>query len=187
MKLEKEIEDKIISLVRETFGEGYFLNHTMAAVYWMRELIKYEGGNEKILVPAIYLHDIGYPEVLSKKKNDFESHKNAKELHMEIGAKKARAFLKDFNFKNKEIKEISHLIFVHDKYDLISTKNEQLVFEADCLSALDRKRVKPDFSREDYEKFLKFFEENQAPLFKTITGKKALDRLLPIAKSYFKE
>jgi len=153
----------------------------------MRELIKKEGGNERILIPTIYLHDIGYPEALKQKKNDFDSHQTVKLLHMEIGVKIAETVLKELAFDSEEIKEITHLISVHDKYKLLSTFNEKIVFEADSLSIIDKGRVKPDFSKEEYEKFLEFYKKNQMPLFKTKTGKEALRKLWPIAKNYFKD
>jgi hypothetical protein len=185
MVLDSKVEDNLINEIKQRFGESYFFNHTMAAVSWMKQLIKKEGGNERILITAIYLHDVGYPEALNQKKNDFDSHKSAKALHMEIGARIAKDILGGMNFNSEEINEITHLISVHDKYELLSTFNEQLVFEADSLSVIDRERVKPDFSKEDYQKFLEFYEKNQILLFKTKTGKEALKKLWPIAKNYF--
>lgn len=185
MALDSIIEEKLVNKLKEYFGKSYFYYHTLAAVFWMKQLINTEGGDERILVPAIYLHDIGYPEALKQKKNDFDSHKAAKALHMEIGARIAESILKELNFSPNEIKETSHLISVHDRYDLLSTHNEQLVFEADSLSVIDREKVKPDFSKVDYQRFLEFYEKNQIPLFKTKTGKEALRKLWPIAQNYY--
>ena len=106
---------------------------------------------------------------------------------MEIGSEIAREILKELNFHPEEINKIIHLISIHDDYELLSTFNEQMIFEADSLSAIDRKRVKPDFSKEDYQKFIEFFEKNQIPLFKTKTGKQALEELWPSAKNHNQE
>jgi HD superfamily phosphodiesterase len=186
MDLKSDIEENLRRKIKSYFAESYFYSHTIAAVFYMKELIKKEGGNERILLPAIYLHDIGYPEVLAGKKNDYSNHHSAKILHMQVGANISKNILNELNFNANEIKEIAHLISVHDN-KIINTNNEQMVFEADSLSMIDRKMVNPDFSKKDYEKFLISFEKSRMPLFKTKYGKESLMKLFPLAKSYFCE
>jgi HD superfamily phosphodiesterase len=185
MKLKNSIEKSLIKTIREYFGECYIYNHTLGAVYWMKELIKKEGGDERILLPAIYLHDIGYPDSLGNKKNNYMNHKAAKSMHMEVGASISKKILIDLKFDPTEIDEICHLISVHDT-KIIETFNEQMVFEADSLSMIDRTRINPDFSKEDYQIFLESFKKTRLPLFKTKHGKESLIKLWPVAKGYFK-
>jgi len=184
MILDSKIEEKLIEIVKKLSLDGYRFYHALAAVYWIRQLIKKGGGDEMILVPTMYLHDIGYKSTRGKE-NTHESYQAAKESHMIVGAQMAEEILKEMNFKPDKIKEIVHLISVHDKLELLSSFNEQLVFEADSLSGIDREKVKSNFSKEEYEKYLKSFEDNRMPLFKTETGKEALKKLWPIAKNYF--
>ncbi|MCD6371325.1 MAG: hypothetical protein J7L39_01240 [Candidatus Aenigmarchaeota archaeon] len=64
-KLDKKIETVIRKKVEEIFKKhtgGWALPHTLRTVYWMKKLIQKEGGNERILIPAAYFHDIGYVE-----------------------------------------------------------------------------------------------------------------------------
>jgi hypothetical protein len=152
----------------------------------MKELIKGEGGDEKILMTAIYLHDIGYPGLL-RENYTFEevSDKTTKEIHMKKGAETAEKILKELGeYTPDEIREIVHLVYVHDKIWQLSTHNEILVMEADSLSSLDRNRTKITLDKENMLKFLEHFERKRTPRFKTKTGKKILSRLLKQTKEY---
>lgn len=66
MKLDKGKEEEIKAIAIRHLKEGkpeWDVPHTLASVDWMRKLIEREGGNEKVLVTAMYLHDIGYPKL----------------------------------------------------------------------------------------------------------------------------
>ena len=187
MKLEKELEEKVkAEAIRhlERGKPGWDTPHTLASVYWMRQLIKGEGGDERILVTAIYLHDIGYSPKF-KKDYTYEEVKADKHKHMVVGAREAEKILRKLHYSSEEIKEIVHLVGMHDKLDEVKTSNDILVMEADSLAQIDRKRVKPTFNREDYIEYIKDFEKERAPRFKTETGKKHLKLLLMKAKAYF--
>ena len=72
-KLKKEIENLLrerVVKILEKDKSKWTTQHTLRVVYWVKKLIKEEGGNERILVPAAYLHDIGYIEVdIGKREN----------------------------------------------------------------------------------------------------------------------
>ena len=40
-------------------------DHTLRTVNWIKILIEHDGGDPKTLIPAAYLHDIGWSVVLS--------------------------------------------------------------------------------------------------------------------------
>ena len=151
----------------------------------MRELIKNEGGDEKVLVTAIYLHDIGYGELIDKNYS-LDDRLAVKEKHMEIGAARASNICEELGYEKEEIKKISHLIEVHDNYDELKEKDEILVMEADSLALLNYERAPTNLSKEDYQDFLENFKNGRKNYIKTATGKKWVKELLPQAEEYSK-
>ncbi len=187
MKLGKEAESMLMetaSRLMEKSRPGWSIPHLNAAVHYMKELIKTEGGNEKILLPAIILHDIGYAGMLESEYT-FEEIKGVKSDHMEAGAKMAGAILADVgNISEKEASEICRLIGIHDNLEEIKGRNAQLVFEADSLAQVDRDMVKPNFDRKNYLRFIEDFKKKRVPMFRTKTGKDLLENLMPKAEKY---
>ncbi len=182
---EKEREIREIALEEmEKARPGWDVPHIKAAAFYMKMLIASEGGNPRVLLPAIYLHDIGYAGLLEEGYS-LEENEDVKEKHMERGAKMCKYILRDVGgFTEEEIDRITHLVEVHDKKDEIESHEEQLVFEADSLAQIDVEKVEPSFNKENYRKFLKKFEEERAPKFKTETGKEEIEKLLPKAREY---
>ena len=141
------------------------------------KIIKKEGGDEKILVTTMYLHDIGYGKFL---KNDYslDDRLALKKKHMIVGAKLAKKILKRLNYTKKQIKMIAHLIKIHDNMKKIKKKHEIMVMEADSLSQIDHKKLKPSINKKDYMRFLEKFKNVRMSKFKTKTGKQNLKQLL---------
>ncbi|MBW2966212.1 HD domain-containing protein [Candidatus Woesearchaeota archaeon] len=187
MKLDSELEERLKAKAfkfLEKGTPGWDVLHTIASVYWMRRLIEKEGGNEKVLVTVMYLHDIGYYNLI-REEYGFDEVWAVKKDHMIKGAKESEKILRELGYSEDEIKEIVHLVFIHDKLDQLSTYNEILVMEADSLAQIDVEKVKPTFDKENYLKFLEHFEKERVPRFKTKTGKEFLPKLLDKAKHYF--
>ncbi len=182
MQLSQELEEKLKSKVLnilENARPNWEIPHMLATVHYIKELLKKEKGNPKILVSTMYLHDIGYAELFKNKKADYEGIKDSKKEHMIKGAILAEKILKELIvFSEEEINKIKHLISVHDDLEKINSSDEQLVFEADSLSQIDKKRVTSNFSEEDYQKFINDFKNKRAPRFKTKTGKMFLKQLI---------
>jgi len=169
-------EQKLQEIILDYFDRGdWNYNHTLAAVYWIKELIKKEGGNEKVLITTMHLHDIGYG---FKGDLSLEERLKRKEGHMERGARLAEEILQDENYSEDEVKQIVHLIGVHDKIKELRTKDEFLIMEADSLSGINYKRSPPTMNKEEFDFYLEGFKKNRAPRFKTKTGKKFLKELL---------
>ena len=188
MDLDSSIENNIKNIVISYYEKGrsdWDIPHVLASVHWMKELLKKEQGNPRILIPAVYLHDIGYSDLFSIQNPSPEDIKRVKEQHMARGAEIAGKILSSLNeFSDEEIKRIKHLIAMHDDLENINEPDEQLLFEADSLGQIDRDRVKPTFSREDAIKTLERFEKNRASRFKTNSGRKYLLVLLRKARDY---
>lgn len=185
MKLNKNIEEKIKNEALEylELRPNWDIEHTLNAVHWMRILIKNEGGNEKILIPVIYLHDTGYPKL--KPGYSYQKVINAKEYHSRRGAEIAKKFLPTLKyFRKSEINIICELIKHHDKYGPFDDPELQLVYEADRLSQIDFERVKPNFNKKDCEKWLTNYWRKRKSFMKTKTSIDALKNLEQYAKKY---
>lgn len=181
---EKKLKEYALFYMKQARPD-FNVPHFYAAVFYMKKLIKVEKGDKKILLPAIYLHDIGYAGMLSGKYT-FEDNKKVKGEHMVVGAIMSQEILKKLNvFSKDEIRRICYLVKIHDNLLKIKGHEAQLVFEADSLAQIDRDRVKPNFDKESYKQWLDDFLEKRVPLFKTKTGNKFLNKLLPKTKSYF--
>lgn len=132
-KIEKDIKKKALYYMEQS-RPGWNVPHLHAAVYYMKKLIENEGGDEKILLPAIYLHDIGYVGSLKTNYNYKESLK-PKKMHMKKGSIMAREILNKLDyFSYEEIEKITYLISIHDDMEKIIGYDAQLVFEADSLA-----------------------------------------------------
>ena len=186
MKLDKETEEKLKKEAikhLEKGKAGWDVPHTLSSVHYMKKLIEYEGGNEKILVTTMYLHDIGYPEM--KGDYGFDKVMDTKKQHAIIGEQKAEKILRKLDFSEEEINIIKLLVRKHDELDNIDSKDRQLVMEADSLGQIDYERCEPTFSKEEAIKFIKIhFIPDRASRFKTKYGKEIMNKNLDKCKRF---
>ncbi|MFH1752437.1 MAG: HD domain-containing protein, partial [archaeon] len=150
MKL--DFEDKLLEKVNPLLTEGkshFDLQHTKAVVHWVKKISEIEGGNQRILVAAAYLHDIGYPKIQRKEiKEIFSAKKRDEQDHRKVGEKLAREILKEFDeFTAEEKEKICKIIRRHGKYEKFEEfDDEEYIFlEADNLGGIDFERVTPTF------------------------------------------
>lgn len=186
-ELEKEIEnllrERVVKILKRD-KSGWTLQHTLKVVYWVKKLIREEGGNPRILIPAAYLHDIGYIEADIGKREKMDEVYSKKLEHMKLGEKICRKVLSEFThyFTEDEIEKICNYVGKHDLPELENIKIDdhdfQLLIEADSLGAIDPS-LKPTFSKRDVKKYLIRFEKIRIPLFKTKTGKGYLRKIYP--------
>lgn len=177
-KLEKKLKNKVLSLL-EKGRSGFDIMHTLASVDYMKDLLKHEKGDEKILVTTMYLHDIGYADLV-KKNYKYKDLKPIKPLHMEIGAKKAREILKEISgYTQDEIDQVANLVLTHDKKKSGKNYDETIVFEADSLAIADLDKFHTHWTRQEQRDYYKnSFMVERMPLFKTKTGKDMLKKML---------
>jgi len=176
MKLDKATEEKLAAYVKETFADDLWdLRHTLSAAKHMKAIVSAEGGNERILVTAMYLHDIGYAGALQDGYSLAERIE-VKAHHMERGAEKAEALLKELGYGAQEIRKISRLIRVHDALDGEHTRDEGLVIEADSLAQIDPE-VGNNFGDEEYGRYVEIFRRKRAPLLRTAASKRIFAEL----------
>jgi hypothetical protein len=190
MKLSSAIESKIKTQALELLAKGrtdWDPRHTLCAVDWMRKLIEAEGGDEKVLIPAIYFHDTGYEEL--RKGYEYEEVLAAKPGHAELGAMNAKKFLPKLKyFKPEEIERIVYLIANHDKHDNITEPDRQMIFEADGLAQIDWYNCPPNFDKKNCQKFLTgYLKTERIPYLKLKYGKRVFKELLKKTREYLKE
>lgn len=185
MKLKREIEQKLNQIIKKIFeGDDWDFKHTLSAVSAMKRIVLIEGGDEKVLVTVMYLHDIGYAGAL-RNGYTLEERIEAKSKHMELGAIKAKEILSTLSYSNEEISKIVHLIRIHDKIDELKTKDELLVFEADSIAQIDP-IVGNSFGEEEFAKYVEIFDRRRAPKFVTVTGKNLLKQFATENKLFAK-
>ncbi len=111
--------------------------HIQIALQLARELLKAEGGQESIVIPAIILHDVGWkkvPEALQLKA--FGPQATSPQLnrtHEEEGVKIAGDILAKVHYDSEKISEILQIIDGHDSRKKALSLNDQIVKDADKL------------------------------------------------------
>lgn len=179
----KQLKKEVLNILRNG-RPNWDVPHTLATVHYIKKLLKYEGGDERILITTMYLHDIGYSWVrkdLNKRDNVMKS----KSDHMKNGVIFARPILQKLGYGEEESRQILHLIGNHDDLNSFEDKHKQLVFEADSLGQIDIRRAKSNLGKEDRDKFIKGFEEKRIPKFKTRIGIKLVNKLFKKAKKFY--
>ena len=135
-------EKQLIKMIKPLYKKGRAgdWDHVLRMVTLCRYLLDHEKGDENIVLPAAYLHDIGWAAIefsdfnhaSPKKKTDSSSFWQ----HMEQGAVIAGKILSDFDYDQDKIYKIQSIIKVHDLPETVFRMNDisaTLVVEADRL------------------------------------------------------
>ena len=123
-------------------GRKYDYSHTKAIIPIAETIIKKDGLDEEIILPAIIFHDIGWSLVSNELRLEYYSHK-ARMAHMRMGAKLTKKLLGQFNYPKNKVNSICHLVRVHDYPSSgvnksLKTKNELAVACIDFLWRLTK-------------------------------------------------
>ncbi|OQA36664.1 MAG: HD domain protein [Parcubacteria group bacterium ADurb.Bin326] len=192
-KIEEYLKEKILPDLEKSRG-GFDKVHTLEVISWIKQIIDHNPQfnlDRNILVIAAYAHDWGYSDIFKESQvMNFEIVENAKQLHMELGAKKIAALLQDdfFSFLTDSQKNrCIHLVAVHDKKFEIKDTDELVLMEADMLSALQVSAGKPAYDAVSNKKFMKAMLETRIPKFITEFGKTEAKRLIQQREDYFRQ
>lgn len=169
-------------------GRSGDYEHTLRAVGYGKELLRHEKGEEGIVIPTLYLHDIGWGKVDFQDFINIPSPSRKKdaasvELHMKRGAKLAKRILEEVDYDAEATQTIVSIIAVHDRPEKIfAMKNPSatLVLESDYLDKFGAQSLfrfdtmfksKPisDKAKKDAAAFLR---EGLQTWFKTRTAKR---------------
>ena len=184
--LERELEKTAKHYLERGRSGDY--EHTLRAVGYGKALLQHERGEEGVVIPALYLHDIGWGQV------DFEDfinipspgeRKNAAsvDLHMERGAALAGRILEKLGYDREMTRAVVSIIAVHDRPEklfALEDASATLVLEADYLDRFGAKslcrfetmfKMKPVTETEKKEAAA-YLREGLKMWFKTETAKR---------------
>lgn len=104
------------------------LDHILRVLYWAIKLAKVEGGDLRVLIPAVLLHDIGQAWDESERQK----------MHAMVSVQKAPAILKKFKYTDLEIEKICETIELHSSRfasEKNMTKEGKIIYDADKIDA----------------------------------------------------
>jgi HD domain-containing protein len=119
-------------------------------------LMKHEGGNEKIVEPAIILHDVGWSSLKPKQieaaygvRTEGVEADRLNRIHELEGASIARHILRSFNYESYLIDEIASIIQRHDSGNQVDSLEEEIVKDADKLWRFSKIGFLKEIERQD--------------------------------------
>jgi HD superfamily phosphodiesterase len=163
--------------------------HTKIALQYALKLLKKETGDDKIVIPGILLHDVGWkmvPEHLQLTAfGPNPSNPKLVRVHEREGAKIARSILEGLNYSPKKAKEICRIVQGHDSRKRPISRNDRIVKDADKLSRYSRKGLAIDLDRFriSRRKYLLYLEGIIDQWFLTPTGKEIAKKEILLRKS----
>jgi HD superfamily phosphodiesterase len=192
--LDEIFEERLRNMVRPLLerGRGGDWEHTLRAVEYGRYLLNREEGDETIVIPALYLHDIGWSEVNFDELFHASSHPERGNpilsLHMKHGAILARDILQTLEYDPATSRTIVSIIAVHDdpeKAFSIQDPSTTLVVEADRLDRYGPESLKrfaamfgPDYrERIQRREAIAYLREGLELWFRTKTAKALAEKL----------
>ncbi len=114
--------------------------HASVTLEYVKTLLALEKGDEKVIVPSIILHDIGWSQMptdramlIFDQKASPEEKKEATLEHQNKGVELARKILDSVQYPENLTKEILEIISQHDTRQDFISKNEGLARDADKL------------------------------------------------------
>jgi len=188
--IENSIKDTVKPLLEK--GRNGDWGHTLRVVEYGRYLLEHEEGDEEIVIPTLYLHDIGWSSI------NFDDFKHASperkrktmslSLHMKQGAVLAQEILKDLGYDPRKTNTIISIIAIHDEPDKVfamENPSATLIVEADRMDRYGPESIKrfrtmfgKDYLRGDQWKIAAAsLIEGLGLWFKTKTGKALAHKL----------
>ncbi len=125
--------------------------HTPIAVRFAYELLREEGGDETIVIPAVILHDVGWKRVPEHLQLEAFGPKakspQINRIHEKEGAVIAAGILKKIDYDEDKIKEIAAIVEGHDSRQIPISLNDKIVKDADKLSRYSKEGFEIDAAR----------------------------------------
>ena len=135
-------ERQLIKMIEPLYKKGRDgdWDHILRMVKLCKTLLEREKADEDIVLPAAYLHDLGWTAIdfsdFNQASPSVKSDSVSFTQHMEQGAVIAGKILSEFEYDIDKTKEIQSIIKVHDLPDIVFKMNNisaTLVVEADRL------------------------------------------------------
>ncbi len=140
--MDAAFERRLISKIEPMYRNGRDgdWEHILRTVDLCRYLISHEKGDSGIVLPAAYLHDLGWAVVdyadFNAATPGVKTNTTSFSQHMEKGAILAGEILNELSYGESETKEIQSIIKIHDLPEAVfkmNNINATLVVEADRL------------------------------------------------------
>lgn len=147
----KPVFEKIRQMAKPYLDTRHNDVHTAISTQMALELLRREGGDENIVIPAILLHDTGWKKIPAKLHlKAFGPNATEPELHRRHeteGVKTAREILQSLNYDPAKTREILEIIEGHDSRLKAISLNDQIVKDADKLWRYTRTGLSIDIER----------------------------------------
>jgi HD superfamily phosphodiesterase len=151
MMIENSVYEQIYRLARPYLDTRRNDVHVEMSLQLALELLKVEGGDETIVIPAIILHDVGWKKVPEDQHlKAFGPKATSPEInrkHEEEGVRIAATILAKVNYDKQKIPEILNIIDGHDSRKKALSLNDQIVKDADKLWRYTRRGFEIDNRR----------------------------------------
>lgn len=122
------LKDKLIKELENYFGSDLKrINHAKKVLDYAEELLRTEGGDWHVVVPASILHDVGIKAAEEKYGS------SAGKYQEKEGPAVAGKILRDLGFKKEDIAEICRIIAHHHSPGAVDTQNFKILCDADWL------------------------------------------------------
>lgn len=128
-----DFEQKLRQEVKERFDRSVsrYYGHTMRVVANMKQLMAKSSVDQRVLLAAAYLHDIGYSAPYEDGFVGIIKNQNLKiSLHSKLGADIARKILRDLGMEPSFVEKVAELVSVHHRKD-INDEAVQVLWRAD--------------------------------------------------------
>jgi HD superfamily phosphodiesterase len=151
MIFDNPVYERIYRLARPYLDTRRNDVHVEISLQLALRLLKVEGGDQTIVVPAVILHDVGWkkvPEDLHLKAfGPKATSPEINRIHEEEGVKIAGEILAKVNYGTQKISEILRIIDGHDSQKKALSLNDQVVKDADKLWRYTRRGFEIDNRR----------------------------------------
>jgi HD superfamily phosphodiesterase len=184
----KPIYKKIFEKAKPFLRTRKNLIHTKIALRYALKLLKYEKGDEDVVIPAAILHDVGWkviPEHLHLTAfGPNPSNPKLTKVHELEGAKIARTILEKLHYPPKKVKEICQIIQGHDSRKRPLSWNDRIVKDSDKLWRYSRRGMATDLGRFQIPRreYLVFLDAIIDHWFLTPTGKQMARKEISLRK-----
>lgn len=154
------LKDRVAIEMKKYFGKDFRrIAHATKVARYAEQIVKEEGGDPAIVLPAGYLHDIGIKEA-ERKYNSTAARYQERE-----GPPIARGILNHLGAREDLIEEVCDIIGHHHHPRDEETLNFKILYDADLIVNLEENHKEQSM---DAEKLAKILEKS----FFTATGKK---------------
>ena len=140
--MDRILEGRLRQIVKPYLDRGRRSDyeHTLRTIVYARQLLQKEEGDEEIVIPALYLHDIGWSKVNYEDwinaKPDQKKYADSLAAHMRHGAEISKRILENLKYDEEKMDAIVSIIAVHDIPDQVFALKDPsatMVAEADYL------------------------------------------------------